>query len=227
MLDTVRIYTGFDSREAIGWHVFSQSVIDSSTGLVEIVPINSRINLLAKTDGTNAFSKARFLVPWLNHFSGWAIFVDGVDMMARNDIAEILEFRDEWKAVMVVKHQYKTKNPIKYKGTPLEAPNSDYPRKNWSSVMLINCGHFACRKLTPAYVDLTSGNRLHDFSWVPEDRIGELPKEWNWLVDEYGPNEEAKLLHWTAGIPSFFQYRHAPHSEEWFETQRAAEQGRY
>jgi len=227
MRDTVRIYTGFDSRESIGWHVFSQSVIEASSGLVEIVPINSRLNLLAKTDGTNAFSKARFLVPWLNRFNGWAIFVDGVDMLLRDDPLELLDYRDEWKAVMVVKHNYQTKNKRKYVGTPLEADNIDYPRKNWSSVMLMNCAHFSCRKLTPDYVDKTPGNRLHDFSWVPEDRVGDLPREWNWLADEFGPNEDAKLLHWTSGIPSFYHYRHAPHSDEWMEVLRAAERGKY
>jgi hypothetical protein len=37
------------------------------------------------------------------------------------------------KAVAVVKHDYKTKHRRKYIGTPLEADNADYPRKNWSS----------------------------------------------------------------------------------------------
>jgi hypothetical protein len=35
------------------------------------------------------------------------------------------------------------------------------------------------------------------------------------LVDEYGPNKEAQLLHWTAGIPAFPHYCNAPHAADW------------
>ena len=93
--------------------------------------------------------------------------------------------------------------------------NEDYPRKNWSSVMLWNCGHPANRVLTPAFVQAASGARLHRFSWLSDDLIGELPKAWNWLADEYGANPDAKLLHWTLGAPCFNEYSEAPMAEEW------------
>jgi hypothetical protein len=38
-----------------------------------------------------------------------------------------------------------------------------------------------------------------DFRWLDDERIGELPIEWNWLPDEFGVNPEAKLLHYTLG----------------------------
>jgi len=102
----------------------------------------------------------------------------------------------------------------------MESPNEDYPRKNWSSLMLINCGHFAWRQMTPEKVSQMSGRELHTFSFIPEDRIGALPIEWNWLADEYGENPQAKLLHWTAGIPAFPHYQNTPHAADW----RAAHQ---
>ncbi len=82
-------------------------------------------------DGSNAFIYSRFLVPYLNNFKGIALFVDG-DMTCRTDIAEILANFDNDEAVKVVKHNYTTKHPIKYLG----AKNEDYPKKNWSSVMV-------------------------------------------------------------------------------------------
>jgi hypothetical protein len=38
---------------------------------------------------------------------------------------------------------------------------------------------------------------------------------WNWLPDEFGPNPDAKLLHWTLGAPSFHEYADVPMAEEW------------
>jgi hypothetical protein len=218
------VYSGYDERESVGFHTFTQSLIDTSDS-VQLVPINSRISEKAQTDGTNAFTKARFLVPWLNHFNGWALFVDGVDMLLREDVSKILENKNDWKAVHVVKHNYQTKHKIKYVGTSMETDNQDYPCKNWSSVILFNCAHFSCRKLTPEFVNQSSGKDLHNFSWVDEHRLGDLPISWNWLVDEYGSNEKAKLLHWTAGIPGFRHYANSPHSDEWFRTMFRSQTG--
>jgi hypothetical protein len=101
--------------------------------------------------------------------------------------------------------------PVKYLG----AKNEDYPRKNWSSVILWNCGSFPNRKLTPDFVQQSAGSFLHRFSWIDDERIGELPKEWNWLPDEYGPNPDAKLLHYTLGTPCFHEFADTPQGNEW------------
>src|SRR5690606_36000298 len=90
-------------------------------------------------DGTNAFIYSRFLIPYLQNYKGWALFVDGADMIVKGDLAELWALRDKAKAVQVVKHDYRTKHPRKYVGTQMEADNRDYPCKNWSSVMVINC----------------------------------------------------------------------------------------
>lgn len=165
-------------------------------------------------DGTNAFIYTRFLIPFLQGFTGHAIFADGADMLCKADISELWALRQFDKAVQVVKHDYKTKHPRKYVGTKMEADNRDYPCKNWSSVMLINCAHMAWRQMTPEKVAQMSGADLHRFAFIPEDRIGELPKEWNWIVDEQGANREAKLIHWTAGTPAFPAYKNSPHAAD-------------
>ena len=98
-------------------------------------------------------------------------------MICRADIAELWALRDPRTAVQVVKHDYKTKFPRKYLGSK----NEDYPRKNWSSLILWNCSSFINRPLTRKRVQEMTNQELHRFSWIPDERIGELPKEWNWL----------------------------------------------
>ena len=147
---------------------------------------------------------------YLQSFTGWAIYIDG-DMILRTDIAELWNLQQPDKDVMVVQHDYKTKMPVKYLG----AKNEDYPRKNWSSVILWNCNSFPNRKLTPSFVQQQTGSFLHRFNWLQDERIGRLPIEWNWLPDEFGPNANAKLLHWTLGTPCFKDFSSATQSEEW------------
>lgn len=217
----IQLFAGFDEREEVGFHAFASSVIAHATVPVSITPLSlqtvQRIYGEGHRDGTNGFIYLRFLIPYLMNFSGWAIFADGADMVMTADIAELARLYDPFKAVQVVKHDYRTKHPRKYVGTAMESDNNDYPRKNWSSLMLINCGHYAWRGMTPDKVATLPGSHLHRLSFIHEDRfVGDLPKEWNWLADEYGENPEAKLLHWTAGIPGFPQYQGAPHAAQWF-----------
>jgi lipopolysaccharide biosynthesis glycosyltransferase len=143
-------------------------------------------------------------------YTGHAIFIDG-DMIVRDDIVELWEQRDVTKDVQVVKHDYRTRMTEKYLG----APNEDYPRKNWSSVILWNCNSFPNRRLTPNFVQQSTGSFLHRFTWLDDERIGELPREWNWLPDEYGPNPSAKLLHYTLGTPCFHEFATTPMADEW------------
>jgi lipopolysaccharide biosynthesis glycosyltransferase len=169
------------------------------------------------TDGSNAFIYSRFLVPHLMGFKDWAIFCDG-DMLVRDDICKLWDMRDEQCAVQVVKHAYKTKSPRKYLGTSMETINPDYPRKNWSSVILWNCGHPANRILTPGYVMAATGSKLHRFEHLTEDEIGDLPKEWNHLAIESAPDPAAKLVHYTLGVPGILAYSDCEHADEWLRT---------
>lgn len=213
----IRLFTGWDAREALGWHAFTQSVIDRASAWPEIVPLWSQ-----SRDGSNAFTYARFLVPALCDNNGWAIFADGADMVCNADIAELWGLRDERYAVQVVKHEYRTRHPRKYVGTAMECDNRDYPRKNWSSLMLWNCGHARNRILTDVNVAEWSGEQLHGFSWLGDDLIGELPREWNWMCQEQGENKDAKILHFTAGIPQIPYYTHSPQASKWYAAAGAA-----
>lgn len=144
------------------------------------------------------------------NYNGWALFMDG-DMIVRDDIAKLFAMRDESKAVMCVHHDYKTRQTTKYLGSR----NKNYPRKNWSSVVLWNCGHPANRNVTPEFVMKSTGAQLDRFTWLDDDLVGELPIEWNWLPDEFGANPDAKLLHFTLGTPCFHEYANSPMAAEW------------
>lgn len=162
-------------------------------------------------DGTNAFIFSRYLVPYLCDFKGFAIFIDG-DMVVERDIAELWSLRHKGYPALVVKHDYKTKHPRKYIGTNIENSNVDYPRKNWSSVILWNCEHPDNAVLTPEFVTAQEPKFLHRFEWAKE--VGPLPDNWNYLVGEYPPNP-ADLYHYTLGVPGIKHYSNDFASWKW------------
>lgn len=209
----IKIFIGYDPREPVAFHACVSSIIRHSSEPVEIIPLALN-NLSGYTeshnDGSNQFIYSRFLVPRMCDFVGHAIYIDG-DMIVNGDIAELWAMRDDSFGVQVVKHDYKTKAAKKYLG----AKNEDYPRKNWSSVIIWNCSHKDNREITPEYVSEHTGAHLHRFKWLADDHIGELPKDWNWLVGEYENHSSAKLLHYTLGTPCFDDYRACDSAHVW------------
>ena len=213
------VFVGYDSREEIGTHVFNASVLENTTCPVSITMLNKgvieRLSGGIFKNGSNAFTVLRFLVPWLMDFKGIALFCDGADMVAAGDLCELMDLLDLTKAVQVVKHDYKTKYPRKYLGTSLECDNLDYERKQWASVMLFNCSHSAWRKVGPLFVQNMPALELLQLRFLEDSAIGALPYEWNWLADEMGSNREAKIIHYTAGIPAFERHANVPMAYSW------------
>lgn len=213
----IRIWVGYDPREALAYHTFCQSVIDHASLPVAFNPLS--LALLrgyeeTHRDGSNQFIYTRFLVPALSDFAGWALFVDG-DMVTTRDVAELWRLKDPQCAVQVVRHpDYTTKNATKYVGTAMETYNASYPRKNWSSVILWNCSHPANLVLTPAYVQRSTGEFLHRFGWLDDDEIGALPAEWNVLIGEQ-ENADPAIAHFTCGVPGIEHYRDCDHAGLW------------
>ena len=201
----IPIYVGYDPREAIAAPVFCHSVHRRTKAKVSFTHLCGD-----QGDASNTFSKARFWVPELQGYRGWAIWADG-DMLCRADIEELWDLKKPGYDVMVVKHEYETKFATKFLG----ATNRDYPCKNWSSLMLIDCGNPVWRR--PAYKKLLQGHvgDLHRFSFIDDERIGEIPREWNWLVGEYEHNPRAKLVHFTIGLPCWPQYKDFDYAQEW------------
>jgi hypothetical protein len=203
----VRVFVGFDPREAVAYHACVQSIIETARDplALQFTPVTGPLR-----DGSNAFIYARFLVPHLCGFSGFAVFLDG-DMVVRAPIEDLFAQQRWGVGALVVKHDYLTKHPVKYLGNK----NEDYPRKNWSSVILWNCGYFPNRILTPEYVAQQPGSHLHRFGWLKDEQIGALPDEWNRLVLEQDVMDADKILHYTIGTPCFSEYATCDRADEW------------
>jgi len=217
----ITVFVGYDPDEAVAFHVCANSIIRHATQPINIVPL--ALNLLndyteIHTDGSNAFTYLRFLVPHLMRYQGHAIYIDG-DMVVLDDISKLDQLFSDTFAVQVVKHDYQTTQSIKYFG----AKNENYPKKNWSSVILWNCAHEANQPLTPEYVQQNTGAHLHRFTWLSDSAIGELPLEWNWLPDELGQNNQARLLHYTLGIPCLNKSKTGLHTVEWYQERALTE----
>jgi lipopolysaccharide biosynthesis glycosyltransferase len=222
-MEIINITVGFDQRESVAYHTFCQSIIGHSSLPVSFTPL--AINTLHEynethKDRSNDFIYSRFLTPYLNQYQGWAIFADG-DMVCQADIKELWDLKDESKALLVVKHDYQTKAHQKYLGNI----NENYPRKNWSSVILWNCKHPKHQILTPDFIANQTGKYLHRFSWLDDSDIGELPKEWNWLAIEYPENKKAKLIHYTLGTPCFKKYSDTEMSGIWHKIHKKINEG--
>jgi lipopolysaccharide biosynthesis glycosyltransferase len=201
---TARIFIGWDSRETIAYHVLAHSIIDRASIPVAISPVGNAVlphALWWREKGpydSTEFSNARFLVPALCDFKGWAIFMD-CDMLCLDDIEELWNQRDERFAVMVRKHEHVPTNSTKFLG----AIQTRYPRKNWSSLMLLNCSHPDTRTLTVKHVNHAAGLDLHGFSWTTEANIGTIVGSWNELVthDRRAVSPSPSLVHYTDGGP--------------------------
>jgi lipopolysaccharide biosynthesis glycosyltransferase len=217
--DVIKIFIGFDPVESTAWHTLVHSILRQSSRPVAFIPINianikNIFNRSRDIKQSNEFSFSRFLVPHLAGYEGHALFMD-CDMLVRTDICEIFDVTrsEPDKAIYVVKHDYEPKNDVKF----LNTIQYKYPRKNWSSVVLWNCGHPANRIVTPEFVNKSTAMDLHRFTWLENEQIGSLDVRWNWLVGEYDtPPQDVKNLHWTIGGPYFEEFRSTDYSEEWF-----------
>jgi hypothetical protein len=214
--EPIRLFVGYDREQALASAVFAHSVARRASQPVAVQPL-----VLEQLAGfydrprdplqSTEFAFTRFLVPYLSGYEGWSIFADG-DMICLADLAELWALRDGRYVVMVVQrlHHEITASGRKF----LDRPQTAYPRKNWSSVMLFN--NSLCRRLTPEYVATAKGLELHQFAWVRADAdIGALPAEWNHLVGVDAPRADAKIVHYTLGMPFFKGLRECEFATEW------------
>ena len=217
-----RIYIGYDPKEHLAYEVCKHSLLARSTVPLSIHPIKQsdlrssdlytrQRNPLESTE----FSFTRFLTPHLASYSGWALFID-CDVLYLSDIAPLLSLVDDRYAVMCVHHDYSPKETLKMDG----AVQTLYPRKNWSSMVLYNCGHPKNKGLTPEVVNSESGAYLHRFQLLEDAEIGEVPFMWNFLVGhncvvEGDEETYPRALHYTLGGPWFEAWKDCEFGELW------------
>ena len=216
----MKVFVGYDTREDIAYQVCKHS-IESKQSDASVRPLKQQelrdagwytrgIDKLASTE----FTFTRFLIPELCNFKGWALFMD-CDMILKTDIKQLFDQADDQYAVMCVQHDYSPSATTKMDGQQ----QTVYPRKNWSSVMLFNCGHKSNQTLTQDLVNNPeiTGAYLHRFSWLKDKEVGELSPEWNWLVGHYKEPKDGtpKLIHYTEGGPWFENYRNCEYHQDW------------
>ena len=216
----MNVYIGYDSREDLAYQVSSFSIKSKSED-TKVVPL--KLNELKSQGiytrgedklGSTEFTFSRFLVPLLNNYDGWALFCD-CDILFLNPIDELFSLADDKFAVMCVQHDYKPKSNKKMDGRV----QSLYPRKNWSSLVLWNCGHPSNKKINTDLINdpKTTGKYLHRFSWLEDSEIGAINHEWNWLAGWYEEPKDGKpkAIHYTEGGPWFADYRFCEYHEVW------------
>lgn len=221
----MKVFVGYDSREDIAFRVCERSLFKHTSIPLDIWPIKQtdmrERNLYWREHdplSSTEFTFTRFLVPYLMDYKGWALFCD-CDFLFRGDIAGIQDYMDGAKAVYVVKHNYNPPERIKMDG----AQQTQYPRKNWSSFMLINCGHEQVKKnLTLDMVNTATGLYLHRFQWLTNDVIGELPIAYNYLEGWHNKEDCPNPIgvHFTRGGPWFRDYMHVEYGDEWMKEAR-------
>ena len=191
------IYIGWDHRQPISYNVLQHSILRRSGQPCSICPLVLGTLPLDRV-GLTPFTFSRYLVPWLQGFEGWALFMDA-DILVLGDISELFDLADDKYAVMV------SKNPRQFE---------------WASVMLFNCGHPENKKLTPEWVADKNSNPFK-FGWLgnglESDLVGDLPREWNHLVGYDEPRNDAKLVHYTMGIPPFPETEMCEYAQAWKE----------
>jgi hypothetical protein len=225
------IWIGFDPREAAAYAVARKSIVDNAKG----IPVRGLVLDDLRRDGiytrqtekkpgvdgpvlwdtiseapmATEFAISRFLVPHLAK-KGWAMFID-CDVLARTNIYKLFEKLDPKYALYCVKHNHQPTSTVKMDGQV----QTTYARKNWSSVMVFNCGHPSNAKLTVDLVNTVPGRDLHRFCWLEDDEIGELGPEWNWLAGYSDDSVMPRIVHHTDGSPCMRGYENAPYADEW------------
>jgi hypothetical protein len=229
----IAVYIGHDARETAAYGACCRSLRHHSENAVT-QPVSRhtlgtayRRPVMRDPDGrlwdvisdapmATDFSLARFWVPLIHraqHGGGWAVFCDG-DFLWRRPIERLLAHADPAYAVMVVQHPQPTIE--QGSGQKMDGQiQTRYWRKNWSSLILFNTDHPTVKWAGPALLNTSRGLALHQFAWVPDDQIGALPAEWNWLEGISMPCDNPAAVHFTRGTPDMPGYETSAFADEW------------
>lgn len=213
------VYVGFDPKEVVSYDVCRHSILARTKLAVTVAPLvqqELRARKLYWRTGdplaSTEFTYTRFLVPALAGYKGWALYCD-CDFLWLADIADLLALADDRFAAMCVHHDHRPTEAMKMDGRV----QTLYPRKNWSSLILYNCGHPSNAALTPDAVNRETGSFLHRFSWLKDEEIGAVPETWNWLEGWCAKpaSGHPNAIHYTRGGPWFPEWRHVDYADLW------------
>lgn len=232
---TVRVYVGWDPRDAAAFEVCRHSLIRHASVPVEVIAlrdwelramgaywrpyrVDERGQMWDARDGapfSTEFSYTRFCVPALEGYGDEPVVFCDADMLWRADVAELVALAGA-AAVACVTHDHRPTERVKMTG----AAQTVYARKNWSSLMVLR--PIRCTALTRYVVNIRSRDWLHGLRWVEDEDIAGLPEAWNWLEGWSDPAIDPKIVHFTRGTPDMAGHEGAAYAEAWREELRAA-----
>lgn len=197
----LRVFIGYDERQAVSFHVLAHSLLEHSSIPLQIIPLKLE-TLPLKRRGLTPFTWSRFLVPWLCHFEGEALFLDA-DILCTGDIAGILEGL-----------------PAHHWAVAACRTKPEYER---SAVMLFNCASENVRGLTPEFIEQTT-LPLHLLSWPAI--VHWLPNRFNFLVSYDDPawcqGKTPTLIHYTKGVPAWPETANCDFAQLWIDARARA-----
>jgi len=222
------VFIGYEERLPVQYEVCKHSILQTSSGPVDIFPLNHKelrrnklfwrpwlvdpatgnyIDVQDKKPFSTQFSHSRFLTP---HYARWlgyddnqlSLFVDS-DFLFVEDVYKLFEegehqFRHKIGDVAVCKHNFEPEKTVKM---DLQQ-QATYPKKLWSALMLFSPR--ALDSLSLEDVNTQPGSYLHQFEWSSETYVKSLDLGWNFIP---GHNTGTpKAIHYTHGTPDIEMY---------------------
>lgn len=187
----LRVFIGVDPRQPVAYTVAAFSAAFNCSVPVSVTPL-IQSQLPVKRKGLTEFTFTRYLIPWLCDYKGHALFMDA-DVLVRGDLAEL-----PWEMsanVACVMHDTSKVNGAK-------------TRFERTSVMLFY--NERCRALTPSYIESGAPQSLE---WAHD--VYPLDSKWNHLVGYDLPRPDAKIAHFTMGIPCFEETKADEYATDW------------
>lgn len=183
----MRVFVGVDSRQPLAYTVLQNSIIRRASKPVQITPLVLQ-QLPIQRRGLTEFTYSRFLCPWLCDYRGPSLFLDA-DMLVLCDIWEIMGFWEALYQIQVVKNEQQFE---------------------WPSLMLFS--NARCKHLTPEFVNDEANKVNKIWEWA---ETGALPSEYNHCIGYDKPRDDAKIVHFTQGLPCFEETINSEYADEW------------
>ena len=195
----MKVFIGYDPRQPVAFQVCAQSVWEHASTPVEIVRLELSKLAPFTRRGLTEFTFSRFLVPYLSGFEGYSLFLDS-DILVRCDVTKI-DTHKKCDSLDYISERVWDIRAVFHSERKFETP----------SVMLFNNEY--CEQLTPEFVGT---HPLYKMDWMK--RPWPLGSEYNHLVGYDAPNPQAKIVHFTMGVPIWPETIKSEFAQEWIDT---------
>ncbi len=181
-----RVFIGVEPGEQEAAELCRWSILEHSTLPVQVeflLPETLKNNsIFSKESNNNSdLSYCKFFVPYLSDYRGLAIYCSA-DMIWQIDIREVFRHEDSRMSLHYVRH--------------------DVPKFS-NDLLLFNCSHEDCTKLTDKNINTKSLDWLVQHKWCGTNNISTLNFDYNWIVGiNQAPDDGTpKILHFALEKP--------------------------